>query len=234
MTSPIILHDFVESLVTHHALQEVDQLSLDRYNNPFEQKWFLQDKEQLSALPDLSYVFSQMRSPVTSLWVQRLLDLSIGYCDYRHYGGLFVYDRGDYLEPHVDAGVHPINQGRKVATLLVYLTQATLSFWHGDTCTVDDPEVWLQTTTQIKAGQAVLFANTDTAWHSVPPVQSRRVVLTVSYMAMPDFVSKQYQNPRTRAYFARLHGTRDSEQLAEIRKARASETQHSEVYRLES
>lgn len=230
MPSHFILHQFTECDIAE-ALTEVSQLALDRYDNPFEQKDFLANKADMLEKPALSWALDELRG--TTKIATQLLNLPIAYPEWRHYGGLFVYKPGDHLSPHVDAGIHPLNKDRKVATICLYLTDAVLSFWQGDPCTESDPEVWLEQPVLVRAGEAILFANHDQAWHSVPVVSGRpRVCLTLSYMASPDFKHSRYQNPRTRAYFARRYGFQDSPEMAVLRQQRASEDQHQEVYRV--
>lgn len=232
MPNHFILHGFSEANI-EQALLDIGQLALARYANPFEAKSFLEHKSDVIGSAALSYMFSELRSSDMVRTVQRLTNLPISRADYRHYGGLFVYHPGDYLEPHVDAGVHPKTGERKVATACLYLTDAVLSMWRGDNCTLDDPEVWLENPIQVRAGECILFTNDDSAWHSVPTVHIRqRVCLTVSYMADPGFTHSRYRNPRTRAYFARHYGKTDTPETALLRRQRASEEGHQGVYRM--
>jgi hypothetical protein len=236
---PIILHNFSD-INMDRALEEVDRLARDgalaRYDNPFEQKSFLEDKNQIKPRSHLLYwILHDLATSDTCRWASSLLNLPVVQADIIHYGGLFVYNRGDYLAPHVDAGIHPLTHQRKVATALLYLTPAELSFWHGDSCLEDKPEVWLEERIHVAPNTCVLFANDDWAWHSVPRVKigtSPRVVLTVSYMAESDWSNPRYRNQRTRAYFAKRYGVHDD--LDGLRRQRASEEQHASVYRLES
>lgn len=230
---PIILHNFSEADIDR-ALDEVSRLTFSRYDNPFERKSFLEDKGQLldSQFRALRYMlYQELCEYGTRRWFNRLLNIPIEQAEHRHYGGLFVYNPGDYLAPHVDAGIHPITGQRKVATALLYLTPAELSFWRGDVCTDPDPEVWLEEKIVVAPNTCVLFANDDFAWHSVPRVQGTRVVLTVSYMADGSFDHTRYRNTRTRAYFAKRHGVQDG--LDHLRRLRASEEGHASVYRME-
>lgn len=232
MPNHYILHQFSEAN-REQALKDIQSLQLSRYDNPFERKSFLEDKTQILNSAALLWMHEELCSYDMIRLVRRLTNLSVERSDWRHYGGLFVYNHGDYLEPHVDAGVHPQTQEHKVATCVLYLTDADLMFWSGDPATQDDPEVWLPTTIQVRAGEAILFTNHDQAWHSVSHIQSEepRVCLTVSYMAHPSFTHSRYRNPRTRAYFARRVGQSDTPEMAALRKQRASEEQHQEVYR---
>lgn len=228
------LNNFLDPHVLISCLEEVDHLKLDRYNNPFEQKWFLADKAEL--IKDGSYLrtaFVDLFSMDACKWVSRILNLPIYQADFMHYGGVFVYEQGDYLSPHVDAGLHPHTPHlRKVATALLYLTPATLQTWRGDLCTQTDPTIWLPTDHQIKANTAIVFANTDDAWHGVPTVVhlgEKRIVLTVSYMALPEFQSMRFRNTRNYAYFAKRVG--EGNELDELRKLRS--TDPSTVYNME-
>lgn len=225
-----VLHDFAPKPTLDMALIEVEYLGLRRYDNPFECKSFLEDKAECGEA--LASLFGLLLGQDMIRTVQRLLDLPIQNADYWHYGGLFVYEPGDYLAPHVDAGIHPTTKQRKVATACLYLTPAVLSFWAGDSCTQDDPEVWLEEPHLYKPNDCVLFANDDSAWHSVPTTTKKRVVLTVSYMAHSTFDRQRYKNKRTRAYFARRHGVSDTPEMAALRQQRASEEHHAGVYRI--
>lgn len=224
-----ILHNFID--YPWRALDEIEELALGRYDNPFERKSFLENKDA-SALPaTLAHAFNELTSHNTCKWVSRILDVPILYADMRHYGGVFVYEHGDYLAPHVDAGIHPIKGLRKIATALLYLTPSTLSTWAGDSVAdCEYPEVWACTDHYISPNELVLFSNHDTAWHSVPLVSGgRRVVLTVSYMAPPEFSRIDFRNTHTRAYFAPIIGEPDP--YKDLRLKRVSEEHHSEVYR---
>lgn len=228
MPNHFILHQFTE-VDLQRALDEANQLSLARYDNPFEQKSFLAHKADMLDKPTLSYCLDELRGTIKI--AGQLLNLPLYYVDWQHYGGLFIYKPRDYLAPHVDAGVHPKMGHRKLATIVLYFTDATLSFWQGDSCTQSAPEVWLEQPVQIRAGEAILFANHDEAWHSVPVTSQPRVCMTVSYMAYDGFTHSRYQNPRTRAYFAKRHGLQDG--LDWLREKRASEDGREEAYRWE-
>lgn len=235
----IILHDFLDQRTLAGCISEVDKLKLERYDNPFERKWFLADKTQIG-VADLCNAFNQLIVPSTCTWVQRLLNLPIAISDFDHYGGVFVYEQGDYLKQHVDAGIHPYsdpnNLLRKVATALLYLTPATLEFYSGDNAgREENPTVWARHPYFIKTNQLVLFANDDYAWHGVPEIHepgASRVVLTVSYMTLASsFQHPSFTNMRTRAYFAHAYWELETEDTKRLRLQRASEDEHSRVYR---
>lgn len=206
---------------------EQDNL-LQRYDNPFESKQFLVDKANLPV--HIHAAFAMLKSGTTQWWISHLLGVPITTVDFSHYGGLFIYEPGDYLKPHVDAGMHPKHAMRKIATALLYLTPASLETYTGTKCTEPEPLVWSRDLHTYKPGDLVIFSNHDTAWHGVPTVTERRVVLTVSYLAA-DLTNPRFTNPRTRAYFCKTTWEKETPELRELRSKRASEEEHSEVYR---
>lgn len=231
----ITIPKFLEPEEISLCLTEIMTMQRDglfqRYNNPFEQKWFLADKANLP--PYVADAFAKLRNGATQWWISHLLDVPITTVDFLHYGGLFVYNNDDYLRAHVDAGIHPKHASlRKVVTALVYLTPAELEFYTGDTCLKEDPLVWSRSYHLHKPGDLVVFTNTDTAWHGVPLVKGHeRVVLTVSYLAA-DFDDSKYKNPRTRAFFCKTLWDRDTPEIRELRHLRASETGREKVYQM--
>lgn len=219
-------------------LQSYNPPVYDRYYNPFEKKWCLnkQAYEKHSVSHDLldTMRFTMIASD-TCWWVSRLLEVPIDHGDVSHYGGVFIYEQGDYLKPHCDAGIHPTKGQRKVATACLYLTPATLYFYKGDTVWMDKPVIrHLDHVFTVEANSLVLFTNHDTAWHEVPlnTGSQQRVVITVSYLAPLGWEHPKFMNKRTRAYFARHMSLPDSPELAELRERRASEQHHEEVYRV--
>lgn len=200
-----------------------------RYNNPFEHKTVVKPEHFVSAIINPSMLSCQSR-----WWISKLLGVPIEYADWTHYGGCFIYNEGDFLGVHADAGRHPKNGQVKVATACLYLTPAVLNFWHGEPAYYDKPTVqYVKESLSIKANTLVLFTNDDQAWHSVPRVSDQqRVVITCSYIAPEGFKSPDYSNIRTRAYFARIEGVVDTVEEAVLREQRASETEHEGVYRV--
>ena len=214
--------------ITHSKLD-----LFDRYDNPFEQKWTMR-KDTNIALIHHDYIYDMLMAPNSIWWIQRLLDVEISHADWTHYGGIFVYDQGDYLKPHLDAGMHPVSKLTKVATACLYLTPATLEFWHGEPSNYSKPQVYYRHTVHdVEAGTLILFTNTLYAWHSVPVVESEqsRVVITCSYLAPSNFSHPQFNNNRTRAYFGRMNDEPHDPVLEILREQRASEEGYKNAYR---
>lgn len=209
----------------------LQQDSFNRYNNPFERKATLQ--RPFPAIP--LQLLDRLIRPDTCWWVSRLLNVPIEYGDINHYGGVFVYDKGDYLKSHVDAGRHPVNKQTKVATAVLYLTPAQIIFWKGEPAFLDAPIITqLDEVINIPANSCLFFLNHDQAYHEVPIITNNypRVCITVSYIAPEGFKDPRFINDRTRAYFARHMSHPDSPELAELRQLRASEEHHESVYRV--
>lgn len=163
-----------------------------------------------------------------------MLDVPISHGDAYQYGGVFIYEPGGYLHTHLDAGRHPVTGRRKVATACLYLTPASLGFWRGDPGFLEEPLYdFMDDLVHVEASTLVLFSNHDEAYHGVPLVVGEpRVCITVSYMAPDGFEHPRFQNNRTRAYFARNKWEEDTSEIAELRKKRASEEHHEQVYRV--
>lgn len=206
----------------------------DRYANPFEQKWTWRDK--LAFPPSVEELIRIMEST--------LLDVAEGLVEppvslipdaTRHFAGAFIYSKGDYLNVHVDAGIHPTSGWQKAVTALLYLGQGEpLEFWDGDCCMDEDPQLRaLLTTVYPRAGTVVLFTNDDTAWHGVPLVgdgDTPRVLLTVSFLAR-GLPRETYTNSRERAFFLPRPGEEWSEEMYALRDRRADSEHYSEAYR---
>lgn len=226
-----LLNNFLDPILLRRALLDVRQLPLQRYDNPFERKSFLEDKSAIGI--DTQRAVQELTNVHACQWISRILNVPLDHADWPHYGGVFVYEPGDYLKPHVDAGIHPTKGLRKVATALLYLTPATLVMYEGTDCTVQYPIViGEEQRVYPHINTLVLFTNTDYAWHGVPVVKAhKRIVITVSYLAPASFSHHVFTNLKTRAYFGRCKWEVETPELAILRDQRASEQEHKEVYR---
>lgn len=212
------------------AAYDLDAGEWDRYENPFEQKWTLRDKQEPP--PAIAKLFDHMEE--TRGVASSLFGGPLERDAYRHYTGLFWYGEGDKLDVHVDAGIHPKTGQRKAVTMLVYLSEgAQLDFWRGDPCTYPRPIVYdLAATVMPDVGTVVLFDNHDAAWHGVPEqlIPGDRLVATVSFLSdhleLPGMT-----NERQRAYFVRRPEEWWDAEKYELRDRRADPERYAEVYR---
>lgn len=219
------------------ALLAMPAEAFDRYDNPFEQKWTLRDKTDLpySLATLAAYLEADLR-----LRAQDYYGVPLLRDDTRHYLGFFKYDPGDYLDVHVDAGLHPLNGLRKRVTTCLYLGEGMGDFelWEGDDCTDDAPRL-----TQLvggiapRHGQIIIFENNDHAWHGAGVNNSSepRLLITASYMMTHWDTAKEndnnFRNARSRAYFVpRPHEEWSPERCA-LRDKRADPERYAEAYR---
>ena len=239
----IVLDDLLSCDVAYQAQQEVlalPEAEWDRYQNPFEAKWTLRDKNKLP--PTVQRIFDELNSPNTVEALGKLVGTKLYADEHKHYWGIHKYDKDDYLKIHVDAGVHPISAKKKHVTLGLYLSHCwdessgcELELWSGESVT--------SLTHHVKSipplfNRCVVFVNTDDSWHGNPNVcngspSAKRIFLTVSYLSdvldQPNFTNK-----RTRAYFRPRPNTIDTNvaNWNELSEQRASETECASVYKI--
>jgi hypothetical protein len=214
------------------TILEMQDDAFDRYNNPFEQKYTLRDKFHLPAsLALLIETLEQDASRLSQLFGVRLYPDRL-----RHYCGVFKYVKGDKLDVHVDAGIHPRVNMRKHVTAVLYLGQqiAPLELWEGENCAQDNPRVIkIANSVTPEHGTLVVFENNDYAWHGVPICDGDgvRIVVTVSYLS--DAIDA-FDNKRQRAYFAPRPLQHWTPEQYELRNKRADSERYKDVYRVPS
>ena len=212
------------------TILELHDDAFDRYSNPFEQKFALRDKFSLPvSLALLIQALEQQVSPFS-----RLFGVSLYPDLHRHYCGVFKYIKGDKLDVHVDAGIHPQVKLRKHVTAVVYLGQeiAPLELWEGENCAQDNPEIIrIVDCIAPKHGTLVVFENNDYAWHGVPTCDSEgpRTIVTVSYLS--DAIDA-FDNKRQRAFFVPRPCEQWTAEQYELRNKRADPERYKEVYRV--
>jgi hypothetical protein len=148
--------------------------------------------------------------------------------------GVFKYLKGDKLDVHVDAGIHPKVGMRKHVTAVLYLgyEMAPLEFWEGENCTQDNPKLTrLAASIAPEHGTLVVFENNDYGWHGVPICDNGdwRLVVTVSYLSD---ALHAFENKRERAFFVPRPWERWTAEQYEWRNKRADPERYKEVYRL--
>lgn len=212
----------------------------DRYDNPFEQKWTLRDKNNLP--PTVQSIFDYLTSDEVVATLSEISGKRLYNDPTKHYWGVHKYDTGDHLGIHVDAGQHPVTKTKKQVTFGVYLsknwkedTGCGLEMWSGDSAHLDDAKLGQRLATIPPLfNRAVWFDNCDNSWHGNPTqstsLNSTRIFLTLSYLSDDQ---DKYLNKRTRAFFRPLPDISDAEsqKLHEVSLARASETKYADVYR---
>jgi len=212
------------------TILEMPEDAFDRYSNPFEQKYTLRDKFHLPVSLDL---LIQTLEHDASRFSQ-LFGISLYPDQLRHYCGVFKYIKGDKLDVHVDAGIHPQVKMRKHVTAVLYLgdEMAPLELWNGENCAQDNPRIIkIANSITPEHGTLVVFENNDYAWHGVPICESEapRTIVTVSYLS--DAIDA-FDNKRQRAFFVPRPWEQWTTEQYELRNKRADPERYREVYRV--
>jgi hypothetical protein len=212
------------------AILEMPDDAFDRYENPFEQKYTLRDKFHLPVALDL---LIQALEHDASRYSE-LFGISLYPDQLRHYCGVFKYLKGDKLDVHVDAGIHPRLKLRKHVTAVLYLghQMAPLELWEGENCAQTNPSISrVADCIAPEHGTLVVFENNDYAWHGVPICDSEapRTIITVSYLS--DAVNV-FDNKRQRAFFVPRPWEQWTAEHYDLRNKRADPERYREVYRV--
>ena len=210
----------------------------DRYNNPFEQKWTLRDKNQLP--PNLHQLFQELTSPNFVDHLSTIVGTQLYNDPTKNWWGIHTYDDGDYLDIHCDAGIHPITRQKKHCTLGIYLSKdwredngGHLEIWEGSNINQDDRrlerciEKILPTFNRL-----ILFDNTNYAWHGNPePVKckngEKRIFLTISYLS-----EIKDGGSREKAQFIKRPGDPEDPEKERLRELRVNPDRYKEIYNM--
>jgi Rps23 Pro-64 3,4-dihydroxylase Tpa1-like proline 4-hydroxylase len=215
----------------------------DRYNNPFEEKYTLRDKNLLPK--NLQELFNDLNNNEEWLnYLKYISDTDIIIDTKKQYWGVHIFKAGDKLDIHVDAGIHPILNEKKFLTFGIYLSKdniinGELELWSGDSSAENAPEIY-ECIKKIKPifNRAVLFMNTDYSWHGAPtPFKNQetdqyRIFVTCSYLKKRTLNERNdLKNTKTRAYFAKIKNDKENIIKDQLRQLRASEN-CSQVYNM--
>lgn len=201
--------------IAYAAQQEILNMPKDRwdrYDNMFEQKWTLRDKNSFT--PNLQKIFDDLTDPTWVSALSKMSGIELLNDSYKHYWGVHTYDNHDFLKIHVDAGVHPKNGQKKALTFGIYLSSCWNSefgcqfeIWSGESSAMDTAKLENKIDSiSPEFNRAIFFTNTDNSWHGNPIPSngtklSKRIFLTISYLSNEQ---DKYQNKKTRAFFRPL------------------------------
>jgi Rps23 Pro-64 3,4-dihydroxylase Tpa1-like proline 4-hydroxylase len=213
----------------------------DRYNNVFEQKYTLRDKTNLP--PNCSKLFDILTSDKTLQQLSTIVGEPVYNDTTRNWWGIHVFENGDYLDMHSDAGNHPITKQKKHITLGIYLTSKEwseengghLEVWDGDNVMNDAAQL----TTCINKilpsfNKMIMFTNTVNAWHGSPEPcithdsNIKRIFLTLSYVS--DVHVGKMTNSREKAFFVSRPGDSPNSEKDKLRLLRANPATCKQVY----
>ena len=234
----ILNHKF--ALDIQNEILEMDKDLWDRYDNPFEEKYTLRDKNKLPK--NTQDLFDILTS---ADFIQKLSEI-VGEKLYndptKHWWGIHKYKNGDKLDIHSDAGVHPISGDKKHVTLGIYLSlnwnennKGHLEIWEGENVLKDDAKLIKKITEFLPSfNKLILFNNTNNAWHGNPErvlcnEDSCRIFLTISYLSKNH--KEPYDNSRKRAYFIKRPNDPEDVEKDKLRLMRADENKCKDIYK---
>jgi Rps23 Pro-64 3,4-dihydroxylase Tpa1-like proline 4-hydroxylase len=225
--------------VIQKDIMEIPDEDFDRYDNPFEQKYTLRDKNKMPST--LKSLFEYLNS---DRFVNKLSEF-VGYKllndPDKNFWGVHKYKPGDKLDIHVDAGTHPKTGLKKQVTLGIYLSTnwketygCELEVWKGDNASSDDAKLHdLVAKIAPSFNRMIIFTCDDYSWHGNPipatcPDDARRIFVTVSYLS--DSADK-FLNKRKKAFFIPRPEDPVDEEKNKLRFLRQDPEKYKEVYR---
>lgn len=212
----------------------------DRYDNPFEQKYTLRNKNEF---PDnCKKLFEILTSQTTLNILSNLTGKKIYNDPTKNWWGIHIFKNGDYLDIHSDAGNHPVTKQKKHLTLGIYLSKdwkeengGKLEVWDGDSVLNDDCKIYKCCNSTLPSfNKMILFTNTINAWHGSPEPticgdNETRIFLTISY------VSEDHENlmanNREKAFFVPRPNDLPNEEKDKLRFLRANPEKCKDVYK---
>ena len=214
----------------------------DRYQNPFENKYTLRDKNKFPK--HLSRLFGFLTSEHFVTHLSEIIGVKLYLDPTKNWWGVHTYDNGDFLDIHVDAGQHPVSHLKKHVTLGIYLSKewkeengGHLELWTGDSSVSNDAKIY---DCKIKIlpsfNRCVLFTCNDYSWHGNPnPVKiekgESRIFVTISYTS--DFQGlENFKNQRRKAFFVKRPNDPEDQEKDKLRILRADPDKYQEVYRV--
>jgi Rps23 Pro-64 3,4-dihydroxylase Tpa1-like proline 4-hydroxylase len=234
----ILNYDF--AIKCQNEILLLDDKLWDRYNNPFEQKYTLRNKNELPNNVNKLFEFLSSQSFIDEL--SSITGTSLFLDPNKNWYGIHKFKHGDYLDIHCDAGLHPINGLKKHITLGIYLSKnwkdennGHLELWKGDNINKENCKIF-NCFKKISPtfNKLVIFNNTTNAWHGSPePViinhEESRIFLTVSYLSKD---LSNDSNKYKKAYFINKPNDPYNEEKEKLRELRCSLNTCKHVYNI--
>lgn len=239
-------HCFIEDILPEEFAKKCQQEILnippefwDRYDNPFEQKFTLRDKNKLPE--NCQKLFEILTSEETLHVLSNIVEEKLYNDPNKNWWGIHIYKDGDYLDIHSDAGNHPITKQKKHITFGIYLSHnwkedngGHLEIWDGDNVLNDNAKLTKCHTKILPSfNKMIMFTNTTNAWHGNPdPViikeNENRIFLTISYLSEKH--EEGMENNREKAFFVNRPNDKINEEKEYLRHLRADPNKCKEVY----
>lgn len=212
----------------------------DRYDNPFEQKYTLRDKHNLPT-ENLKMLFDILTSQETLDILSNIVGVKLINDPTKNWWGVHIFNDGDYLDIHSDAGNHPVTKQKKHLTLGIYLSKdwkeengGHLEIWDGDNVLNNDAKIIKCINRVLPVfNRMIMFTNTTNAWHGSPNPSIckngvKRIFLTLSYLSEKH--TDGMENNREKAFFVSRPGDIPNESKDRLRLERADPNKCKNVY----
>ena len=189
----IMIDDVIDTetaLKIQREILDIPMTAYGRYSNPFEQKWTLSNKTTMPLTCTKLFCYLESDEFIDKL--SKIVGKPLVKDHDKNFWGIHLFENGDKLDIHVDAGQHPQNGLKKAVTLGIYLSYnwssaygGALELWEGENCVNIQPKLTkCCKTIDPLFNRAVIFDNTDYSWHGSPipvscPIGSKRIFLTM-------------------------------------------------------
>lgn len=237
----LIIPNALDNIFAFKCQQEILNIpdeQWDRYQNPFENKWTLRDKFNMSE--NLTSLFTYLNSHNFIAKLSDIFNYNLEADTTRNWWGIHKYDDGDFLDIHVDAGLHPTNKKKKQLTLGIYLSKdwkldnkGHLELWSGENSANNNAKISKCIVKILpEFNKLVIFDCNDYSWHGNPePVicknNEKRIFITVSYLSN----NFQDKNKRVKAFFVKRPDEPNNPSKDKLRLLRADPIKYKEVYK---
>ena len=215
----------------------------DRYNNCFEQKYTYRDKYNFT--PKVKNLFAQLTSCAFINQLNQLTNLNLINDIYRTFWGIHLFQDGDKLDMHVDAGKHLTTNLTKAVTFGLYLSydwseenNGCFEFWSGDNSYIENPKIHncLEKIVPI-FNRCIIFENNDTSWHGAPEAcicknNEKRIFLTCSYLM--EGSNEAFKNDKKKAFFVKRPQDANDIEKDKLRILRANPDTCKTIYNIKA
>ena len=229
------------ALKCQNEILNIDEKEWDRYENPFEGKYTLRNKNNFPY--HCNKLFNLLTSDETLNYLSNIANTKLYNDPNKNWWGIHKYKNGDHLDIHSDAGCHPITKQKKHVTLGIYLSKnwkdengGYLEFWSGDSVVNNNAEIFECKNKILPIfNRMIMFSNTNNAWHGNPiPVNIKndetRIFLTLSYLS--DVHVCPMDNIREKAFFVKRPNDPIDEEKDKLRLLRCDSVRYKEIYNI--
>ena len=240
----IVIDNFLDNDSANECQREIlncESSVWDRYNNCFEQKYTYRDKYHFT--PKVKNLFAQLTSPEFISQLNKLTNLKLINDVDRTFWGIHLFQDGDKLDIHVDAGRQVTTGLTKAVTFGLYLSydwseenNGCFEFWSGDNSYIENPKIYncLEKIVPI-FGRCIIFENNNTSWHGAPEAcicknKEKRIFLTCSYLM--EGSNEAFKNEKKKALFIKRPQDPEDKEKDRLRTLRACPETCKDLYNM--